>query len=93
AKPKVVIPVFYGTNCEYDIENSFTRAGAEVEILPLGTLTAAMFTESIDRLEKAIKSAQILALAGGFSAGDEPDGSGKYIAVFLQNEKIKNAIK
>ncbi|MDO4814390.1 MAG: phosphoribosylformylglycinamidine synthase [Gemella sp.] len=93
AKPKVVIPVFYGTNCEYDIENSFTRAGAEVEILPLGTLTPAMFEESIDRLEKAIKSAQILSLAGGFSAGDEPDGSGKYIAVFLQNTKIKTAIQ
>ncbi|MBU0278983.1 MULTISPECIES: phosphoribosylformylglycinamidine synthase [unclassified Gemella] len=93
AKPKVVIPVFYGTNCEYDIENSFVRAGAEVEILPLGTLNPEMFRESILGLEKAINSAQILALAGGFSAGDEPDGSGKYIAVFLQNQKIRQAIE
>ena len=92
-KPKVVIPVFYGTNCEYDIENSFRRAGAEVEIIVLGTLTTEMFEASIEKLEKSLQNAHILALAGGFSAGDEPDGSGKYISVFLQNEKIKKAIE
>lgn len=93
AKPKVLIPVFYGTNCEYDIENSFVQAGAEVEIIPLGTLTKEMFELSIDRMEKQLQDTHILALVGGFSAGDEPDGSGKYISVFLQNEKIKNAIE
>lgn len=90
--PKVVVPVFPGTNCEYDTANAFRRAGAEAEIVVFGNLNAEMFQDSIRRLEKAIKEAQILALPGGFSAGDEPDGSGKYIASVLRNATLTDAI-
>lgn len=90
--PKVVIPVFPGTNCEYDTANAFKRAGAEPEVVVFRNLTPQAFQESIERLQKAINSAQILALPGGFSAGDEPDGSGKYIASVLRNAAVTESI-
>ena len=91
-KPLVVIPVFPGTNCEYDSQRAFERAGANVELVLFRNKTKAMLEESIINLEKAIYRANILMLAGGFSAGDEPEGSGKFIATVLRNSKLKVAI-
>ena len=92
AKPKVVIPVFPGTNCEDDCTRAFEKAGAEVKQVLLRNLNKETLRESIDRLEKEIKSSQIIMLPGGFSAGDEPEGSGKFIATAFRNEKIKEAV-
>ena len=92
AKPKVVIPVFPGTNCEEDSARAFQKEGAEVTQVILRNLSKEALVESIERLEKEIKTAQIVMLPGGFSAGDEPDGSGKFIATVFRNEKIKNAV-
>lgn len=92
-RPKVVIPVSPGTNCEWDMERSFIKAGAETEIIVFNNLSIESIAHSVDRLAKAITNAQILALPGGFSLGDEPDGSGKFIASLLRNEKIKAAIE
>ncbi|MEG0296619.1 MAG: phosphoribosylformylglycinamidine synthase [Clostridium sp.] len=91
-KPKVVIPVFPGTNCELDCERAFEQAGAEVKEVLIRNITAEAFEESIQRLEAAIKESQIIMLPGGFSAGDEPDGSAKFITVIFRNERIKNAV-
>ncbi len=91
-KPKVVIPAFPGTNCEVDSARAFERAGAETEILVVKNLSPADIEETIDRLEKAIRSAQIVMLPGGFSGGDEPDGSGKFIATTFRNPKIAQAV-
>lgn len=91
-KPVVVIPVFPGTNCEYDSKRAFEKAGGEVKTVLIRNKTVAMFKESLAELETAIKQANILMLPGGFSAGDEPEGSGKFIATVLRNEKIKEAI-
>ena len=88
----VVIPVFPGTNCEYDSKRAFEKAGAKVELVVIRNKTQEDIKNSIDDLEKAIRKAQIMMLRGGFSAGDEPEGSGKFIATFLRNEKLKNAI-
>ena len=88
----VVIPVFPGTNCEYDSKRAFEKAGAKVELVVIRNKTANDIKESIDDLEKAIRKAQIMMIPGGFSAGDEPEGSGKFIATFLRNEKLKSAI-
>ena len=88
----VVIPVFPGTNCEYDSKRAFEKAGAVVELVVIRNKTKEDIEESVNALEKAIKKAQIMMLPGGFSAGDEPEGSGKFIATFLRNEKLKNAI-
>ena len=88
----VVIPVFPGTNCEYDSKRSFEKAGAKVELVVIRNKTEQDIKESIDDLYKAIKKAQIMMLPGGFSAGDEPEGSGKFIATFLRNPKLKEAI-
>ncbi len=92
AKPKVFIPVFPGTNCEYDTARAFEKAGAKAEILVIRNLTSKAVEESVEAVEKAIKSSQIIMLPGGFSGGDEPDGSGKFIAAFFRNAKIKDAV-
>ena len=92
AKPKVIIPVFPGTNCEYDCERAFRNAGAETETLVFRNYSKDAFVESIENLEKQIRESQIIMLPGGFSAGDEPDGSGKFIATVFRNEKIKDAV-
>ena len=88
----VVIPVFPGTNCEYDSKRAFEKAGAKVELVVIRNKTSKDIKNSIDDLEKAIKKAQIIMLPGGFSAGDEPEGSGKFIATFLRNERLSAAI-
>lgn len=91
-KPLVVIPVFPGTNCEYDSKRAFERAGAKVELVLIRNKTEKMLLESIESLEVAIRKANIVMLPGGFSAGDEPEGSGKFIATVLRNPKLKDAI-
>ena len=88
----VVIPVFPGTNCEYDSKRSFEKAGAKVELVLIRNKTSQDIKNSITDLTKAIKKAQIMMLPGGFSAGDEPEGSGKFIATFLRNKELKEAI-
>ncbi len=92
ARPTVFIPVFPGTNCEYDSAKAFERAGADVVTKVFRNLTAADIRESVDEFEKAISQAQIIMFPGGFSAGDEPDGSAKFFATAFQNEKIKEAV-
>ena len=92
AKPKVFIPVFPGTNCEYDSLKAFQNAGAEVETVVFQNLTADNILESVDAFTREIQKAQILMFPGGFSAGDEPDGSGKFIATVFRNGKIKEAV-
>ena len=88
----VVIPVFPGTNCEYDSKRAFEKAGAKVELVLIRNKTEEDIKKSIDELAKAIKKAQIMMIPGGFSAGDEPEGSGKFIATVLRNELVKEAI-
>ncbi len=92
AKPRVFIPVFPGTNCEYDSARAFERAGAEAEVLVVRNLHSSDIEYTIDRMEKAIRNAQIIMLPGGFSGGDEPDGSGKFIATTFRNPKIADAV-
>ena len=92
AKPKVFIPVFPGTNCEYDSARAFRKEGAEVEEVILNNLNKDLLHESILKMEETIKKSQIIMLPGGFSAGDEPDGSGKFIATVFRNERIKEAV-
>ncbi|MBO4515781.1 MAG: phosphoribosylformylglycinamidine synthase subunit PurQ, partial [Lachnospiraceae bacterium] len=92
AKPNVFIPVFPGTNCEYDSTKAFERAGAKVKTLVFKNLSASDIRESVDAFEKAIEQAQIIMFPGGFSAGDEPDGSAKFFATAFQNEKMKEAV-
>ena len=92
AKPKVIIPVFPGTNCEYDSMKAFERAGAEVEIVVINNLSSRHIEESIKAIAQKIKNSQIVMLPGGFSAGDEPDGSGKFIATFFRNPIIRQSI-
>ena len=92
AKPKVVIPVFPGTNCEYDSARQFELAGAEPEVIVFKNITGGGVLESIDKLENSIKSAQMIMIPGGFSGGDEPDGSGKIIATAFRNPIIKEAV-
>ncbi|EHI98291.1 phosphoribosylformylglycinamidine synthase [Clostridium sp. DL-VIII] len=92
SKPKVVIPVFPGNNCEYDCARAFEKEGAEVTQVVFRNITKEALNESIDRLAKEIANSQILMIPGGFSAGDEPDGSGKFIANALRNEKISNSV-
>ncbi len=92
-QPTVFIPVFPGTNCEYDSTRAFTRAGARVETRVFKNLTALDIRESVAEFEKAIGQAQMIMFPGGFSAGDEPDGSAKFFATAFQNEKIKEAVQ
>ncbi|AIO18177.1 Phosphoribosylformylglycinamidine synthase [Candidatus Izimaplasma bacterium HR1] len=90
---KVVIPVFPGTNCEYDCEAAFVNEGAEVNIIVFNNQNEYEIQKSIDLLVNEIDNSHILMLSGGFSSGDEPDGSGKFIASVLRNKKIRNALK
>ena len=92
ATPRVLIPVFPGANCEYDTARAFEKAGAQPEILVLRNLTAAQINESVERMEKAIANSQIIALPGGFSGGDEPDGSAKFITAFFRNPRVSEAV-
>ena len=92
AKPRVIIPVFPGTNCEYDCNRAFTKAGAETTELVFKNYSKSALLESIEALEKQIRKSQIIMIPGGFSAGDEPDGSGKFIATIFRNERIKDAV-
>ena len=92
AKPRVFIPVFPGTNCEYDSTRAFERAGAEVDVKVFKNLTAEDIHDSVELFTKAINQAQIIMFPGGFSAGDEPDGSAKFFATAFQNAKIKEAV-
>ena len=92
-RPLVYIPVFPGTNCDYDTAKAFRKAGAEVRFGVFRNLTAEDVLSSIAEMKKNIAECQILALAGGFSAGDEPDGSGKFIANVLENKEISSEIQ
>ena len=92
AKPHVLIPVFPGTNCEYDTAKAFDRAGAEPEIFVLNNLTSADVAKSVTDFAEKVRSSQIIFIPGGFSGGDEPDGSGKLITAFFRNEEIKEAV-
>ena len=92
AKPHVFIPVFPGTNCEYDSKKAFERAGAEVETIVFKNMTSDQIRDSFDAYVKAIDNSQIIMFPGGFSAGDEPDGSAKFFATAFQNEKMKDAV-
>lgn len=89
---KVTIPVFPGTNCEYDSKRAFEKAGAKVELVIIRNKTEDDIAASVDELERSIRTSQIIMLPGGFSAGDEPEGSGKFIATVLRNPKLKAAI-
>jgi phosphoribosylformylglycinamidine synthase len=91
-KPIVFLPVFPGTNCEYDMGIAFQKAGAQTESFVLKNLNIEQLDESMKIIAERITCCNILALSGGFSAGDEPDGSAKYISILLQNERIKDAI-
>lgn len=92
ARPTVFIPVFPGTNCEYDSTKAFERAGADVVTKVFKNLSESDIRESVDAFAKAIDQVQIIMFPGGFSAGDEPDGSAKFFATAFQNEKIKEAV-
>ena len=92
-KPKVIIPVFPGQNCEYDTKQQFERAGAEVEIYVFNNLNVESIERSLKELSEKIASAQILMIVGGFSSGDEPDGSGKFIANVLSNPLVNDAVQ
>ncbi len=90
AKPKVLVPVFPGTNCEYDTKKAFSRAGADVEIFVIKNVKDVK--ESVDAFAKKVKDSQIIFIPGGFSGGDEPDGSGKFITAFFRNKAIKENV-
>jgi phosphoribosylformylglycinamidine synthase len=91
AKPRVFIPVFPGTNCEHDTARAFERAGAAVDMLVIRNLTISELNASLAEMEARIRSAQIISLAGGFSAGDEPDGSAKFITAMFRSPRIADA--
>ena len=92
AKPKVLIPAFPGTNCEYDSAKAVRDAGADAEIIVVNNLTADGIARSVDRFAEALKSAQMIFIPGGFSGGDEPDGSGKFITAFFRNAAVKEGV-
>ena len=92
AVPRVFIPVFPGTNCEYDSARAFERAGAQVDVKVFRNLTAQDIRDSVETFQKSIDQAQIIMFPGGFSAGDEPDGSAKFFATAFRNEKMKEAV-
>ena len=93
AKPKVLIPVFPGTNCEYDSARAFERAGAQTEILVIRNQSIADLEESIQAIKAKLEASQILFFPGGFSAGDEPDGSGKFMATLFRNPYLTEALE
>ena len=92
AKPKVLIPVFPGTNCEYDTARAFENAGAEPEIFVIRNLTSEQIHESLDEFVKRVNESQIVMIPGGFSGGDEPEGSAKFITSFFRNPRLKDAV-
>jgi len=92
AKPKVLIPVFPGTNCEYDSARAFERAGGDADIFVFKNLTPADLEDSIKELSRRIDESQILMIPGGFSGGDEPDGSGKFITAVLRNGRVAESV-
>ena len=92
ARPKAVIPVFPGTNCEYDTAAACLRAGIEPEIVVVKNLSAGLLAQSAQALEQAIQGAQMIVLPGGFSGGDEPDGSAKFICSFFRNPRLTDAV-
>ena len=92
ARPKVLIPVFPGTNCEFDTAKVFRDAGADAEIFVVGNLTSSDVSRSVEQFAKKCRDSQIVFVPGGFSGGDEPDGSGKFITAFMRNEAVKEEI-
>ena len=92
AKPKVLIPVFPGTNCEYDSKRAVEEAGAEAEILIVKNLTPEAVSNSVEDFAAKLKNAQMIFIPGGFSGGDEPDGSGKFITAFFRNAAVKDGV-
>lgn len=92
ARPRVLIPVFPGTNCEYDSAKALRDAGAEPEIFVINTLSASAIAQSVEAFAHKIKNSQIVFIPGGFSGADEPDGSGKFITAFFRNPEIKDAV-
>ena len=93
AKPRVLIPVFPGTNCEYDMANAFNTYGGDSEIFVIRNLSAKDMEDSVNEFTKHIQNSQIIAIPGGFSGGDEPEGSAKFINAFFRNPKIKDAVE
>ena len=92
AKPKVLIPVFPGTNCEYDTAKAVNTAGGDAEIVVLNNLTPDGISRSVERFASLTKAAQMIIIPGGFSGGDEPDGSGKFITAFFRSAAVKDAV-
>jgi len=92
ANPRVFIPVFPGTNCEFDSKKAFENAGAVAETLVISNLKTSWLEQSIEKMVEMIKNSQIIMIPGGFSAGDEPEGSGKFIAAVFRNHKVKEAV-
>ncbi len=92
SKPKVLIPAFPGTNCEYDSAKAVRDAGLEPEIMVINNLSAAGIQKSVERFAESLKTAQIVFIPGGFSGGDEPDGSGKFITAFFRNAAVKEGV-
>ena len=92
AKPKVIIPVFPGTNCEFDTAKAMRDAGAEPEIIVLNNLSAEGIARSTERFADAVRASQMIFIPGGFSGGDEPDGSGKFITAFFRNAAVRDAV-
>ncbi len=92
AKPKVLIPVFPGTNCEYDSAKAVRDAGTDAEIFVINNLTSDGIANSVESFAKSVKDSQIIFIPGGFSGGDEPDGSGKFITAFFRNAEVKEAV-
>lgn len=92
ARPRVLIPVFPGTNCEYDSAKAMEDAGAEAQILVINNLTPEHMTRSVENFAKKLKEAQMILIPGGFSGGDEPDGSGKFITAFFRNAAVKEQV-
>ena len=92
ARPKVLIPVFPGTNCEYDSAKAMSDAGAEPEIMVINNLSAEGIARSVDSFAQSLKAAQMIFIPGGFSGGDEPDGSGKFITAFFRNAAVREEV-
>ena len=92
ARPRVLIPVFPGTNCEYDSARAMTDAGAEAQIMVLNNRTADGIARSVEHFAQALRDAQMVFIPGGFSGGDEPDGSGKFITAFFRNASVKEEV-
>jgi phosphoribosylformylglycinamidine synthase len=92
AKPKVLIPAFPGTNCEFDSAKAVTDAGAQAEIFVIKNLSASDISESVEKFAKKVRESQMIFVPGGFSGGDEPDGSGKFITAFFRNDAIKQSV-